>query len=184
MATSECHTGWEKVSIPPGTSVLHPWYGVQVRPRFEKLAAAALRGKGYEEFLPLYQVRNRWADRFKIVELPLFTGYVFCRLNVHERLPVLTTPGVISIVGAGRTPVPVDEKEIEAIQAIAKSGTPAAPWPFLKEGQRVRVARGALRDIEGILVTIKNAFRVVVSVTLLQRSVAVEVDRDAICPVL
>jgi transcription antitermination factor NusG len=95
---------------------------------------------------------------------------------------VLTTPGIVSIIGVGNEPAPIPDHEIEAIQSIAKSGMPVAPWPFLREGQRVRIERGALRDLEGILVTIKNTFRLVVSVTMLQRSVAVEIDRDSICP--
>ena len=98
-------------------------------------------------------------------------------------MPVLTTPGVVSIVSLGSTPAPIDEEEIRAIQSIAKSGMPVAPWPFIREGQRVRIERGAMKDVEGILITVKNAFRLVVSVTLLQRSVAVEVDRDSIRPI-
>jgi transcription antitermination factor NusG len=159
-----------------------PWHAIRTKSRFEKTTAAGLRGKGLEEFLPLYTVKNRWSDRVKTVELPLFTGYVFCRLDAEHRLPVLTTPGVVEIVGMGGVPSPIPEHEIAAIQTISKAGVPVAPWPFLREGQRIRIERGALKDVEGILVAIKNAFRLVVSVDMLQRSVAVEVDRDSIRP--
>ncbi len=159
-----------------------PWYGLQVRPRFEKAVSYVLRGKGYEEFLPLYRTNNRWSDRTKTVELPLFPGYLFCRLDVNRRLPVLTTPGVTSIIGCGKKPVPVDPDQVEAVFRLAKSGVPVLPWPYLREGQRVRINRGAMKDVEGLLISIKKQYRLVLSVTLLQRSVSVEIDRDAITP--
>jgi transcription antitermination factor NusG len=159
-----------------------PWYALRTRPRWEKLVSEALRGKGYHDFLPTYTVRNRWSDRLKRVEVPLFPGYVFCRLDVVRRLPILVTPGVIDIVGLGKIPEPIPDREIEAIQTIARAGAPAVPWPYLRVGQTVRVTRGALRDMEGILITVKKEFRIVLSVDMLQRSVAVEVDRDCIEP--
>ncbi len=158
-----------------------PWYALQVRPRWEKLAALALGQKGYDPFLPLYTSRNRWSDRYKDVSLPLFPGYVFCRFDLSRRLPVMTTPGILSVVG-GRTPVPVDSAELDAIATLVRSGLPASPWPFLKVGQRVRIERGALAGLEGILLSLKKDFRVVLSVSLLQRSVAVEIDRDWLSP--
>jgi transcription antitermination factor NusG len=116
--------------------------------------------------------------------LPLFPGYVFCRLQPSSRLPVLTTPGVVSIIGSGKTPQPVEPEELAAIQSLVRSGMPAIPWPFLKAGERVRIEHGALVGIEGILTAVKKESRVVLSVTLLQRSVAVEVDRNFIRPIL
>src|ERR1035437_3207123 len=87
------------------------WYAIRVQSRFESVVSMALRGKGYEEFLPVYRTRRRWSDRFKDVDLPLFPGYLFCRFDVTGRLlPILTTPGLVSIVGAGRTPVPVPDE--------------------------------------------------------------------------
>jgi transcription antitermination factor NusG len=159
-----------------------PWYGLQVRPRFEKTVSEMLRGKGYEEFLPLYRTSNRWSDRVKTVELPLFPGYLFCRLDVNLRLPVLTTPGVTSIIGCGKMPVAVDPEQIEEVFRLARSGVPMLPWPYLREGQRVRINHGAMKDVEGILISFKKQYRLVLSVTLLQRSVSVEIDRDAITP--
>lgn len=153
------------------------WFAVQVRTRYESMAATALRGKGYEPFLPMFTSRRRWSDRIKEIELPLFPGYLFCRLNPQNRLPVLKTPGVIQIVGVGRNPMPLEECEVEAIQTVVKSGLPREPWPFLQVGNRVRIEYGPLSDREGILVAFKGNYRIVMSVTLLQRSVAVEIDR-------
>src|SRR5665213_364985 len=101
---------------------------------------------------------------------------------VH-RLPVLTIPGAISFIGIGNTPIPVEDSEISALQTIVRAGVPVVPWPFLQVGQRVRIERGSLREIEGVVTNLKNRLRLVVSVGLLQRSVAVEIDRDSVTPV-
>jgi transcription antitermination factor NusG len=119
----------------------------------------------------------------KDVELPLFDGYVFCRLDARFRLPALTIPGVLMFVEVNKTPSPIDDSEIAALKVIASSGCAAAPWPYLEAGQRMRIERGALKDLEGFIVEVKNQWRVIVSVTMLQRSVAVEVDRDSISPI-
>jgi len=161
-----------------------PWYGIRVKSRFEKTASAILRGKGFEEFLPLYKSRNLWSDRTKFVDAPLFPGYVFCRFDVNQRLPILVTPGVVSILGVGQRPEPISEAEIEAIQVVTRSGAPLGPWPYLRAGQRVRIEHGAMKGIEGLLVSVKNGFRLVVSVTMLQRSLAVEIDRETVSPIL
>jgi transcription antitermination factor NusG len=161
-----------------------PWFALHVRSRSEKMVSASLRSKGYEEFLPLYRSRNHWSDRVKDVDLPLFPGYVFCRLDPSRRLPVLTTPGVVAIIGSGKIAQPVEPEELAAIQSLVKSGLPAVPWPFLKAGEHVRIEHGALEGFEGILTAVKKEFRVVLSVTLLQRSVAVEIDRSFIRPIL
>jgi transcription antitermination factor NusG len=153
------------------------WFAVQVRTRYENMAATGLRGKGFEPFLPMYKSRRRWSDRVKEIQLPLFPGYLFCRLNPQNRLPILTTPGVVQIVGVGRNPAPIEESEVEAIQAAVNSGLPREPWPFLQVGNRVRIDFGPLSDREGILVAFKGQYRLVLSISLLQRSVAVEVDR-------
>ncbi len=159
------------------------WYALRTKSRCEKMVATHLHGRGYEEFLPLYRSLERWTGRDESVDFPLFPGYVFCRFDAWRRLPILTTPGMVSIVGYGRIPSPVEEAEIEAIRAIMKSGLPASPWPYLKEGQWVRVSRGALKGLEGLVKRLKNRYRVVVSVSLLERSVAVEVDRDSVVPI-
>lgn len=158
------------------------WVALQVRPRSEKLVATALDSKGIEVFLPLYTTRRRWSDRVKELQMPLFDGYVFCRVDLLYRMPVLTIPGVIQFVGIGKIPSPIEEEEIAALQSLIKSGLPAMPWPFLQVGQKVRVEHGPLRDLEGILLQAKGSHRLVLSISLLQRSVAVEVDRDSITP--
>jgi transcription antitermination factor NusG len=116
------------------------------------------------------------------MDLPLFPGYVFCRFHPELLLPVVTTPGVVQIVGAGKHPRPIADEEIVAIQRMLLSGGDVEPWPYLKAGQKVRILDGPLFGVEGILVEVKNRRRLVVSVHLLQRSVAVEVDRDCIGP--
>ncbi len=159
-----------------GLTTPFPWFALQVRVRHEQGVADHLDGKGYEWFLPLYKCRKRWSDRIKEVEAPLFSGYLFCRLNPQDRLPILKTPGVIQIVGSNRTPLAVDEVEIQAIQKMVASGIPNQPWPFLAAGDRVLIESGPLSGLEGILVEFKGNHRLVLSVTLLQRSVAVEID--------
>lgn len=160
-----------------------PWFALQVRSRFEKNVASFLGGQGYEWFLPTYRSRRRWSDRVKEVELPLFPGYLFCRFNPQERLPILKTPGMISIVGTAKVPRAVDETEIVALRTLVASGLPRQPWPFLQIGQRVRIEHGALAGLEGILLQQKGCDRLVLSVTLLQRSVAAEIDSSWVVPV-
>ncbi len=160
-----------------------PWFAIRVRSNFEQIAAAALRGKGYEEFLPVYRTRRRWSDRVKEVDCPLFPGYVFCRFDVENRLPILVTPGVLSILGMGKTAVPVEEREIEAVRVIVRSGLVSGPWPFVRVGQAVYIEEGPLAGAEGVVVKVKGRYRLVASVTLLQRSVYVEIDREWVRPI-
>src|SRR5262249_50202860 len=143
-----------------------PWFGLRVKSNFESVASAGLQGKGYEPFVPSYKVRRRWTDRVKIIALPLFPGYVFCRLNPANRLPVLTTPGVVGIVGIGNAPAAIEEREIQAIQAVIASGLPAQAWPFIHAGDKVRVERGPLRGVEGVVARVNDKQSLVVSVTL------------------
>jgi len=117
------------------------------------------------------------------VELPLFPGYVFCRLDLRCRLPLLTIPGALHFVGIGKIPVPIDDAEIAAIQAAVRSGLTTEPWPYLNVGQMVRLEDGPLAGLEGILVEVRKQHRIVVSVSLLQRSVAVEIEREWVTPV-
>ncbi len=155
-----------------------PWFALMVRSNREKTASLLLENVGYECFLPTSKYRRRWSDRIKETEVPLFPGYLFCRMNPHNRLPVLMTPGVIQIVGVGTTPIPVEEGEIAAIQRVGKSGLSTMPWPYLEVGDAVRIEDGPLRGMNGLIVKIKSGLKLVLSVSLLQRSVAVEVDRS------
>lgn len=159
------------------------WFAVQVRTRWESSTALLLSGKGCGTLLPTHKVHKGSSGRIREASVPLFPGYVFCQFDVHKRLPVLVTPGVIAIVGCGKTPIPVDETEIEGIRELVSSGVKAEPWPFLKCGQRVRVETDALRGLEGILVQFKGNHRIVLSVSLLQRSVALEIDKSCVRPI-
>jgi transcription antitermination factor NusG len=159
-----------------------PWYAVQVRTRGENLVRTILENKEYEIYLPTYKEVRKYSDRMKKVDAPLFPGYLFCRMDVTQRLPILTTPGVHSILGFNGEPSPVPEGEITAIQRVVGSGASVGPWPFLKRGDRVRVERGAFSGVEGILVSERGVDRLILSVHMLQRSVSVEIDRSWIRP--
>ena len=155
-----------------------PWFAVRTRSNFENLAAVSLEHKGFKPYLPTYRNRRRWSDRVVVSDTPLFKGYVFCRFNPLNRLPIVTAHGVIGIVSYGTEPAQIDEKEMGAVQNILQSGLATEPCPFLREGQSVRVVRGAMTGIDGVLVKKKSDFRLVISVTMLQRSVSVEIERD------
>jgi len=156
------------------------WYALQIRPRFEKLAARHLNDKGYEGYLPIYTARRRWSDRVKEVEVPLFPGYTFCKFDIQMKLSILVSPGVLSIVGIGKTPTAVSDREIWSIQQLIASGLPCGPWPFVQVGQSVSVDRGPLAGLEGTVVEVKSSLRLILSLPLLQRSVSVEIDRDCV----
>jgi len=155
-----------------------PWFALLVRAAREKYATLLLENAGFQCYLPVSKFTRRWSDRLKEVEVPLFPGYLFCRMNPEDRLPVLMTPGVIQIVGVGKTPLPVDEEEIVAIQRAATTGVSIIPWPYVKIGQVARIEAGPLKGLSGIIVKIKSGMKLVLSVSLLQRSVAVEIDRS------
>jgi transcription antitermination factor NusG len=159
------------------------WFAVQVKQRYERIAATALSSKGFATYVPLYERRRQWWDRAKTMQLPLFPGYVFSSFDPAHRMPILTSPGVIGVVSCGRIPAPVDEAELAAVRAIVDSSLQAEPWEYLNSGQRVRIHAGALRGIEGIVVECKNRGRLIVSIDLLQRSVAVEIDGRWVSPI-
>jgi transcription elongation factor/antiterminator RfaH len=163
-------------SSASGSTPKASWYALQVRSRKEGYVASQIQGQGYECLLPTYKSIRKWSDRMKEIEQPLFPGYLFCRFDFQNRRPVITTPGVLQIVGYGRTAVSVSDEEIQALQMAVASEMPKQPWPYLEVGQRVRVNYGTLSGLEGILVNVKGNHRVVLSVTLLQRSVAMEVE--------
>jgi transcription antitermination factor NusG len=152
------------------------WFALRVKSRHEKAVASAARNKGFEEFLPLYRWRQTWSDRLKWVEMPLFPGYVFCRLDPEFRLPLLTIPGVLDFVSFGKTPAPLDEQEIASVQAAVRSELVAEPCSFLDSGPRVRLCDGPLAGIEGFLIDVAAQRRVIVSLTILRRSIAVNIE--------
>lgn len=157
-----------------------PWYGVRTKSNQEKIAASVLEAKGFELYLPMYRARRRWSDRVVETNLPLFPGYVFCRFDPSQKMQIVSTPGVASVVSFGGMPAQVAHAEIAAIDSLLRSGHAVEPHPYLREGQTVRVARGPLEGAEGILVKKRDAWRMIVSITLLQRSVSVEVDRECL----
>jgi transcription antitermination factor NusG len=158
------------------------WYAIRVRSRCEKMVSDQLQQKGYEQFLPMYWSRRLWSDRVKTLEVPLFTGYLFCRFDVEGRLPILQTPGIVNILGKGRIPLPVDPLQIENIRAAVNSGQSLQPWPRLEIGKKVRVEFGPLRGVQGTLLRYKNSSQLILGVDLMQRAIAVEVEEGWVVP--
>lgn len=152
------------------------WYAIQVKPRCEKRVSTYLHARGVEEFLPLCSSRRQWSDRSKLVELPLFPCYMFGRLDRAGQNLVKQTPGVRSIVGSEAGSVPMDECEIETIRRMIDSRLTLKSQTCFVEGQRVRVQHGPLAGCEGVFERFKGTQRLVVNVSLLHRSVAVEID--------
>jgi len=159
------------------------WYALKVRSRSEWLVESKLRSKGYELFLPTYKSRQRWSHQIKTLELPLFPGYLFCRLDVRVRLPILITPGVAHIVGIGRIPEPIRESEIVAIRTLVKSDAAYEPCPYVSVGQSVRVECGSLCGLTGLVTDLRGKSRLIISVEILMRSVSVEIDQAWIRPI-
>ena len=160
-----------------------PWFALQVRPNTERTTSTLLLQKGFPVILPLYHYRSRWSDRSKKLTAPLFPGYSFCQFSSDLRIPVLTTPNVIRVVGFGHEPIPIPDREVNWIRTIASSGAPTYPWEYVGAGHRVRVVSGALEGVEGSLLRCEKHDRLVVSIEMLQRSVAVELDRDELMPI-
>ena len=154
----------------------HIWYALYTRHQHEKCVHQVLTGKGFEAFLPLYTTAHKWKDRVKRVSLPLFPCYVFLRGPLSQWLPVLATPGVHTVVGFGGEPARISSVEIEAVRRVVESSVKVEPHPFLRCGDRVRVTAGPLRGLEGLLLRKKNWCKLLLSVEMLQRSVAVEVN--------
>ena len=158
------------------------WYAIHVKSRCEKSVFEQLNQKGFESFLPMYWSRRVWSDRVKVLQMPLFGGYIFCRVDMEKRLPILQTPGVINVVGKGKVAVPIDPAQIENIRAAVNSGQNVQPWPRLDLGERVRVEFGPLQGVEGTLLRYKNASQLILAVDLMQRAIAVDVDEDWVVP--
>ncbi|MDX2151231.1 MAG: UpxY family transcription antiterminator [Bryobacteraceae bacterium] len=160
-----------------------PWYAVHVKSRHEKLVATLLEGRGLDVFLPLSRTRRTWSDRVKLVDMPVFPGYVFASFERAQHLSVLQSAGVLRVVGFGDELTPVSPQELRAVARLASSGLALVPWANLSEGENIYLERGPLRGLEGIVAKVKGTWRLVVSVSLLQRAVAVEIDRNWVRPV-
>ena len=158
------------------------WFALSVKSRHEKIVTQLLTNKGFETFLPLYTRRHQYARRAREFELPLFPGYLFCQFDAGACLPILTTPGVLRVVGSGRAPIPVDTGEIVALQKAIAAKVTMTPHPYWRLGQRVRITSGALAGVEGSVVSGKQPMKLVLSVSLLQRSVLLEIDASRVLP--
>ena len=161
---------------------VNPWCAIYTRHQHEKSVSETLEAKGFEVFLPLYESMRRWKDRQKVLSLPLFPCYVFVRGAIERRLAVLTSPGVLMMISHGERVATVPEAEIEAIRRTVEGDFKVEPHPFLRCGERVRVVRGSLSGVEGVLTRKKNLFRLVISVEMLAQSVAVEIDAMDVVP--
>jgi transcription antitermination factor NusG len=159
------------------------WYALKVRSRSEWSVESKLRSKGYELFLPTYKSRQRRLHQIKTLELPLFPGYLFCRLDVRVRLPILMTSGVDHIVGIGKIPEPIRESEIEAIRTLVKSEAAYEPCPYVSVGQVVRVEYGSLCGLTGLVTHLRGQSRLIISVDILMRSVSVDIEQAWVRPI-
>ncbi len=160
------------------------WYAACTWPRHEKRVAEQLAGRAVECFLPQYESVRRWKDRRVRLQLPLFPGYIFVRMTLGERLRVLEVPSVVRLVGFNGKPAPLPEDEMERLKNGLSASLRAEPHPFLTAGRRVRIVRGPLEGLEGILLRRRSAFRIVLSLELIQRSICIEVDSTAVQPVI
>jgi transcription antitermination factor NusG len=158
------------------------WYAVRVKSNREWVTAEALKGKDFEVFLPTYQQHGSGRNTARAITVPLFAGYLFCRFDVGNRLPILMVPGVVHIVGYGSTPEPVDEDEIERVSAVTQSHLQVTPYPYPPVGESVCLSAGPLRGVAGVVLAHQDENKLVVSVTLLQRAIAVDVERDWVAP--
>ena len=159
------------------------WYAAHTSPRHEKKVAQQMVGSRIQHFLPLYRSVRRWKDRRKQLELPLFPGYIFVRFALKDRLQVLQLPGVVQLVSFSGKPAPLPDAEIESLRNGLAGNLRVEPHPYLQVGKQVRVHSGPMAGMEGILVRRKEKFRVVLSIHLIKRSVAVEVDESEVEPV-
>ena len=160
-----------------------PWWAIYTRHQHEKTVADMLTSKGFDVFLPLYDSMRRWKDRSKLLSLPLFPCYVFVKGGFERKLQVVSTPGVHMMLYRGDQVATIPEEEMAAIRRVVEGRFNVEPHPFLKCGQRVRVLRGAMEGVEGILIRKKNLLRLVLSVDMLAQSVAVEVNASDVEPV-
>jgi transcription antitermination factor NusG len=185
MGTVIVHNVETQASANLPAEYLEPrWYAAYTSANHEKRVAIQLGQRSVEHFLPLYESVRRWKDRRMKLELPLFPGYVFVRMALRDRLKVLQVPGVACLVGFGGLPCALPETEIEAVQTCLARKAGLEPHPYVEVGRRVRVKAGPLCGLEGMVVRRKNRSRFVISLELIKRSVAVEVEALEVEPVL
>lgn len=161
------------------------WFAVQTRPRHEKKVAAELHKKGINALLPLCSQKRQWSDREQVVQMPLFSQYVFVRIaqNLDTRISVLRTNGITNFVGTRGIGIPIPNEQIERIETVLAQGISVSPHLFINVGKRIRIRGGALDGLEGILTAVNGDQTLVVSVELIQRSLAIRLTGFAIEPV-
>jgi len=173
----------EPIASPDCQVCESPWYAIYTRHQHEKMVAQNLASKGFVTFLPLCKIDHNWKDRTKALSLPLFPCYVFLQGGLERRLQIVTTPGIHGLVSCGGQPAAIPVVEMEAIRRVVESGARVEAHPFLKLGDRVRIKCGSLEGIEGILVRKKNISRLVISVEILGKAAATEIDALQVEPV-
>jgi len=161
------------------------WYAVSTRSRQEKIAASTLEALGITHFLPLQAQKRQWSDRVQTIHAPLFPGYLFVHIDPWSsvRLNVLKTPGIARFVSDNTGPLPIQNSEIDDIRRLVEGGVDLVPHPFLKQGDRVRVVRGALAGVQGILTRIGPRLRMVISIEVIHRSLAITVSQNDVEPI-
>lgn len=176
-AVSGVGLGAHICDLPPAAAP-KKWYAVHTRSRHEKAVAAQLRGRGVDTYLPLVAEIHRWSDRRKRVQVPLFPGYAFIHAceSAETVATVAQVESVVRIAGAHPSGTPIPDREIEALQRLLSQNIPCVYHPFLKVGQRVRIRSGVLDGLEGTLVALKGATSLVISIELIQRSLAVRIE--------
>jgi transcription antitermination factor NusG len=163
--------------------IFHHWYALYTRPRFEKKVDSMLRKKGLESYLPLHTVFRRWSDRWKKIEEPLFSGYVFVRIPLEERISAVQTVGVVRMVSFTGTPSPIPDEEINAIKKVLNQAVPFEASDYLPIGQMVEVMRGPLQGIRGRLIEHRGRKRLLVGIEQIRQAISVEVNEFDVCPV-
>lgn len=158
------------------------WYALHTRSQYERRVRDGITRAKIEAYLPLYEERTRWSDRTLTTERVLFPGYCFGRFRPEDRRHVLGVAGVVRILGFGAQLIPVPDIEIESVRRLIDSGLPVIPLGPITAGRRVRVEDGALKGLEGIVIRLRSAWRVVVEVPLLGRNVAAELDTYSLTP--
>ena len=158
------------------STLLPEWYAVYTRSHQERVVKTQLDGRGVENFLPTYEKTSQWKDRKKLIQMPLFPGYLFVRILSVRRLEVLKAYGVVQIVGNSAGPMPIPEEQVASVKTFVEVGLKCDPHPYLKIGKKVRITEGPLEGLQGILVRKKNRSLFVISVEMIQRSVSVELE--------
>jgi transcription antitermination factor NusG len=159
------------------------WYAIHTRSRHEKFVRDQFAAKEITHLLPLHHKRSQWKDRVKMIEVPLFGGYIFANFALQNKLQVLQTVGVVRLVSLNGIATPVPEDQIDTIRKMVAHDLPYDPYPYLKEGMLVRVVRGPLQGAEGILIEKKKNYRFVISIDLIQKAVAVDIDSADVEPI-